>query len=249
MFAWMKSKTAPHAPATDDADDGDALGAHASGTISVSGTITALKENPRKPGRYAVHVDGKSVAIVNAAFLHDAKLHVGTVLDELAGDRLLVAARKLEAFDRAAAALGRRARSAHELERWLLQRGFDRADVSDAVQRLTELGAIDDSSFARAFARSRALGKGMSRRRLAQELSRRGVARPMADAAIAEVLDEESVDERALLEQAARKKLAVLKGQDPDSVKRRLYGYLARRGYNAGDIAVVMKRLLAEEEG
>lgn len=240
MPSWNRS--AP-ASASTTADPSAGLG-HS--PISVSGTITALRENPRKPGRYAVFVEGKSVAIVNAAYLHDAKLSVGVGLDELAGDRLLVAARKLEAFDRAAAALGRRARSAHELERWLLQRGFDRADVTDAVQRLTEIGAIDDSQFARAFARSRALGKGMSRRRLAQELARRGVERPMADAAIAEVLEEESVDERALLEAAARKKLAVLQGQEPDVVRRRLYGYLARRGYNVNDIAAVLRMLLAE---
>ncbi|MBM3907866.1 MAG: regulatory protein RecX [Gemmatimonadetes bacterium] len=238
MFSWSKSKSSPGGAV--DAVEPDAP--HL--PVSVSGTITALRENPRKPGRYAVHVDGKSVAIVNAAYLHDARLAVGQVVDESAGDRLLLAARRLEAFDRAAAALGRRARSAHELERWLLQRGFDRADVTDAVQRLTELGAIDDSQFARAFARSRALGKGMSRRRLAQELSRRGVDRRMADAAIAEVLEEESVDERALLEQAAKKKLAVLAGQDRDTVKRRLYGYLARRGYDATDIAAVLAKLL-----
>ncbi len=213
---------------------------------SVSGRITALRENPRKLGRYAVHVEGKSVAVVGAAYLHDARLAVGVVLDEAAGDRLLLAARKIEAFDRAAAALGRRARSAHELERWLLQRGFERVDVADAVARLTEIGAIDDSQFARAFARSRALGKGMSRRRLTQELARRGVARPMADAAIADVMDEESVDERALLEAAARKKLAVMHGQDPETVKRRLYRFLARRGYASEDIAAVVRTLLAE---
>jgi len=240
MFSWTRSKSAT----VGGADEADPDLGHASSAIT--GTITALRENPRKPGRYSVHVDGKSVAIVNAAYLHDSRLAIGTVLDEAAGDALLVAARKLEAFDRAAAALGRRARSAHELERWLLQRGFDRADVTDAVQRLTEIGAIDDSAFARAFARSRALGKGMSRRRLAQELSRRGVALPMADAAIAEVLEEESVDERALLEGAARKKLAVLQGQSAETVKRRLYGYLARRGYDASDIAAVMRKVMAE---
>jgi regulatory protein len=243
MFSWTKSKS----PTASASDPSDAESGHP--THAVSGTVTALRENPRKPGRYAVHVEGKSAAIVSAAYLHDSGLRIGTVLDEAAGDRLLLAARKLEAFDRAAAALGRRARSAHELERWLLQRGFDQADVTDAVQRLTEIGAIDDSQFARAFARSRALGKGMSRRRLAQELSRRGVARPMADAAIAEVLEEESVDERALLEEAARKKLAVLQGQDADTVKRRLYGYLARRGYSASDIQAVMRTLMAGYPG
>jgi regulatory protein len=240
MFSWSKSKMVT----VGGPEDADTDGGHQASAIT--GTITGLRENPRKPGRYAVLVDGKSVAIVNAAHLHDAGLAVGKVIDEAAGDRLLLAARKLEAFDRAAAALGRRARSAHELERWLLQRGFDRGDVSDAVQRLTEIGAIDDSQFARAFARSRALGKGMSKRRLQQELSRRGVDSKMATAAIADVLEEESVDERALLEAAARKKLAVLRGQEPDAVRKRLYGYLARRGYDSADIAAVLRTIMAD---
>lgn len=239
MFSWSKSKVVT----VGGPEDADGEGGHQAS--AVAGTITALRENPRKPGRYAVHVDGKSVAIVNAAYLHDASLAVGTVIDEAAGDKLLLSARKLEAFDRAAAALGRRARSAHELERWLLQRGFDRGDVTDAVQRLTEIGAIDDSQFARAFARSRALGKGMSKRRLTQELTRRGVDGKMATAAIADVLEEESVDERALLEAAARKKLAVLRGQEPDAVRKRLYGYLARRGYDSADIAAVLRSIMA----
>jgi regulatory protein len=240
MFSRTKPSFVPDAPARDDPD--------APVSRFVTGTIPALREHPRKPGRYAVHVDGKSVATVNASFIHDANLTIGSAVDEAMGDRLLLAARKLDAFDRAAAALGRRARSAHELERWLLQRGFDRADVADAVGRLTELGALDDSQFARAFARSRALSKGMSRRRLQQELSRRGVPAEMADAAIADVMDEESVDERALLEVTARKKLAVLKDLDPDVTKRRLYGFLSRRGYAADDVAAVVRRLLAEPE-
>ena len=240
MFSRTKPPYTPEPPTRDDPD--------APVPRFVSGKITALREHPRKPGRYAVHVDGKSVATVNASFIHDAKLKVGSELDEAMGDRLLLAARKLDAFDRAAAALGRRARSAHELERWLLQRGFERADVADAVSRLTEIGALDDSQFARAFTRSKALTKGMSRRRLQQELSRRGVTREMADAAIADVMDEESVDERQLLEATARKKWGVLKGLDPDAAKRRLYGFLARRGYSGEDVAMVVRKLIAERD-
>jgi len=119
-------------------------------------------------------------------------------------------------------------------------------DAQASGLSLTEIGAIDDSQFARAFARSRALGKGMSKRRLQRELSRRGVDRKMADAAIADVLEEESVDERALLEAAARKKLAVLRGQEPDAVRKRLYGYLARRGYDSADIAAVLRTIMAD---
>jgi regulatory protein len=88
----------------------------------------------------------------------------------------------------------------------------------------------------------------MSRRRLTQELARRGVERAMADAAIADVMDEESVDERALLDAVARKKLSTLHGQDRETVKRRLYGHLARRGYASEDIAAVVRTLLAEAD-
>ena len=86
----------------------------------------------------------------------------------------------------------------------------------------------------------------MSKRRLTQELARRGVDSKMANAAIADVLEEESVDERALLEAAARKKLAVLRGQEPDAVRKRLYGYLARRGYDSSDIAAVLRTIMAD---
>lgn len=232
MFTWKK----PPSPDT----NGDAP------TLTATGTITALREHPRKAGRYIVDINGKQAAVVGAAYIHDARLKVGMELDDVGGDKLIAAARKVEAFDRAAAALGRRARSKHELERWLLQRGYDAADVAEAVARLSELGALDDSQYARAFSRSRALGKGMSRRRLQQELARRGVSREQADQAIAEVMDEEAVDERALLEAAARKKMTTLAGLDPDTAKRRLAGFLARRGYDASAVSAVVRKLMAE---
>ena len=100
-----------------------------------------------------------------------------------------------------------------------------------ALERLTSLGLLNDAEFARSFARNRALSRGMSRRRIQAELARRGVDRVLVDRAIADVMTEESVNERALVESAAEKKLKSLRKLAPDVRRRRLYGYLARRGY------------------
>jgi regulatory protein len=140
-----------------------------------------------------------------------------------------------------------RARGADELKRLLLRKGEPAADVDAALQRLTQAGLIDDANYARQLARTKALGAGMSRRRIQQELARRGVARDVSSEAIAEVFDGEGVDEMAALERVARKKLCTLDKLDPPTRKRRLYAFLARRGYDSDDISKVLRQILGEE--
>lgn len=152
---------------------------------------------------------------------------------------------KRSTYERALDMLEARARAADELRRLLVKKGEPPADVDAAIARLREAGLLDDASFARQLTRSKALGAGLSRRRIQLELTRRGVARRTADEAIDEVFDEEGVDEDASIERVARKKLRMLGKVDDATRKRRLYGYLARRGYDSDDIARVLRTVLA----
>jgi regulatory protein len=79
-----------------------------------------------------------------------------------------------------------------------------------------------------------------------QELFRRGVDRDVADAAIAETFEEEAVDEDLLVERAARKKLRALAGLDAPTRDRRLYAFLARRGFDGDAIRRAMKKVTGE---
>jgi regulatory protein len=140
--------------------------------------------------------------------------------------------------------LALRARSAADLRRTLVRKGEPPEYVDTAVERLLNAGFLDDAGFARQFARSRVLGAGLSRRRIASELARRGVARDIVSAAIDEVFGEEHVDEEATLERVARKKLGTLSRLDAFTQRRRLYAFLARRGYDADDIGRVVEDLV-----
>ena len=199
--------------------------------------ITAISANSRRPGRFDIVVDGSVAATLSIETIERLQLKVGLAVDEQLDAALQREAALVATYDRALNMLALRARSAAELRR-LLIRKREPADLVDAaIERLLRAGFLDDESFARQFARSKLLGAGLSRRRVQQELARRGVSRDIAEAALAEVFAEEHLDEEDGLQRVARKKLKSLERLDPATQRRRLYGFLARRGYDSDDIA------------
>lgn len=210
-------------------------------------SVTQITEHPRKPGRYIIDVDGREFAIVTAEALSASKAHVGVVVDDALAAYLHEANELTAAYDRALNLLAFRARSARELQRRLVQKGITTERAERVIGKLREVGLIDDADFARQVARSK-VSAGASRRRLHQELFKRGVARDVADDAVDEVLEEENVDEVAVAERVARKRLPSLAGSDAPTRRRRLYGFLARRGHDSETIRVVMSRLLGQGE-
>lgn len=207
--------------------------------------ITDITAVPRKPGRFAVLVDGKPHAVLSADLVATLGVRVGGTLTEPLDAAITDAAATLHTYDRALNMLAFRARSATELRRSLVRKGEEPARVDAAIERLRAAGLIDDEQFARQFARSRVSSAGASRRKLEQELYRKGVGREISSEAIAEVMEEEDVDEDALVERAALKKLRTLGRVDEATRRRRLYGYLARRGYDSDRIRGAMERVLS----
>jgi regulatory protein len=208
--------------------------------------ITGIIPSAKKPGRFDLLVDARHEATVSIGTIERLGLAVGRSYDHVrAGVQREVAV--LATYDRALNMLALRARSSRELRRQLLRKGEPADQVDAAIARLQAAGFLDDETFARQFARSKAVGAGMSRRRIQQELGRRGVAREVGDGAIEDVFDEEQLDEGAVVEQAARKKLRSLKNLDTETRKRRLFAFLARRGYDLDDIRRAMQAVGSEE--
>ena len=141
-----------------------------------------------------------------------------------------------------------RSRGVVELRRLLIKKGEPEADVDAAIERLKASGILDDTNFARQLTRSKAIGAGLSRRRIGQELTRRGVSRDISDEAIEAVFEEEGIDEAESIDRVARKKLRMLTKVDDATRRRRLYAFLARRGYDNDDIARVLQTLLVKSD-
>ena len=206
--------------------------------------ITGIVESPRKDGRFVLQVEGKPFATVSLDILERLRLAVGVDVSPELGEKIEQEAAALAAYDRALNMLAFQARSARELRRRLVQKGEEPAQVDAAIERLVANGLLDDANYARQFARSRVAGQGASKRRLQQDLFKRGVGREVADEAIAEVLADEGVDESEIVERVARKKARSLAKLDAPTRRRRLYSFLARRGYEADAIRRAMAAVL-----
>jgi regulatory protein len=123
-----------------------------------------------------------------------------------------------------------RARSRAELSRKLEDREFDSAVIETVLADLERLGYVNDRQFAGQWAASRARLSGFGRRRIEQELRNKGVDRELIVAALAEVLGPATELETA--KAVAEKKMKTLASADRETRRRRLAGFLERKGFS-----------------
>ncbi|GAA2150941.1 regulatory protein [Humibacillus xanthopallidus] len=121
-------------------------------------------------------------------------------------------------------------RSRVQLERKLRQRGCDDDVAARVLDRMTQVGLIDDEAYAEMLVRARHSGKGLARRALAHELRKQGIDQDVADEALGQV---GAGDERLRAEQLVEKRMRSLHGLPADVQTRRLAGLLARKGYSS----------------
>jgi regulatory protein len=153
-----------------------------------------------------------------------------------------------QVYDRALTLLEFRARSTAELRRKLVEKGEPRALVDAVIERLVEQKLLDDAEFAQQFARSKVMGSGTSRLRIVQELGRKGVSRDVADEAVNGLEEREGIDPSASIHRVAAKKWKSLASLDDATRRRRLYAFLARRGFNPDEIRAALLQLGAEAD-
>jgi regulatory protein len=147
------------------------------------------------------------------------------------------------AYNYALNLLAARPYASRALHRKLIQKKYSAADADDVIRRLLDNGLLNDERFAEQYARSKMLSTGASKRRVTQDLYRKGIKGDIATSAIANVIDQDEIDPAGVIERLARKKLAQLGNLEPVILRRRLFGFLARRGYDLDEIKRVVSLL------
>jgi len=207
--------------------------------------VTKLKPSARRPGFVSVFVDGARFALLPVEEVRALGLEKDLVLDERRREMLETAAQRSRAYDAAVRLLAVRGRSVQEVIRRLRRKGIRADAVDHAVGRLESEGLLDDAAFAREFARLRQ-GRGYGPAWLLAALSRRGVERHAAERAVAELEgDSRERDDRLLA--LARRRAERMRSLVPDVARRRLVGYLQRRGYSVERVLSVLERLAGEQ--
>jgi regulatory protein len=156
---------------------------------------------PARKARRLYLADGTEPRLTSAAVVRRLGLVEGASFDHTELEQLLAAEEPSAAKERALALLGYRERSVCELRQGLRDSGYGEAVIAPVVARLADLGLVDDGRFAELWIRSR-LASSIGRRRIEQELIRKGVDHTLVEAAFQEAegtVDDEKKRARAAL--------------------------------------------------
>jgi regulatory protein len=236
----------------------------------VQDIITALNADPANPDKVHMFIDGKHAMTVTLDVAAAERLTVGQECPPSRLEKLHRAEEVQTAYESALHFLSYRPRSAREVEMRLRKKSFTPEQIADVVARLRRQGYVDDMEFARFWVDNRMAFSPRGPRLLRSELRQKGVPQDVVDA----VLEEQSEAQAAARQQAeevaavwgevrdepapgtdlanalalARKKWRSYANLDPQTARRRLSGFLMRRGYNYETVDGVIRRLLAAEE-
>jgi regulatory protein len=137
--------------------------------------------------------------------------------------------------------LARRELTVEGVRARLRDRDYAEAEISTAIDRLLDAGALDDARVARAYARTAAAVKGRGRLRVTRELQAMGVARQTAAEAVADVFGD--IDERTMIAKAVQKKLRGRTRLRDQGERARLYQFLMRQGFSPAAVADALRKL------
>jgi len=132
---------------------------------------------------------------------------------------------KQSAFELAVRALSRRERTIAEVRASLAKREADPEEAEEAIERLIEMGQLDDERYASLFSEDKRELFGWGPDRIRAVLIEKGISRQIAEAATGS----ESRDE--LAERAANLLARRDDQLDDDSGRGKALAFLSRRGY------------------
>ena len=204
--------------------------------------VTAVERKPR--GRKVdIYVDGELALSMGRELAAERDLRPGRtlILAELVSLREEESRRG--AMEAALRLLSHRPRSERELRQRLFRKGFSTRAVQATVDRMHELGYLDDATFARFWTETRQASHPSSQRMLQIELRRRGIESETAQEVTADVSDEDAAYE------AARRRVRSLAGLEYQTFRERLGAFLTRRGFSYDVSRRVIDQCWSEQGG
>jgi regulatory protein len=233
--------------------------------------ITAMQADPSDPERVHVFIDGKHALAVALDVAAAEKLAVGQSCPPERLERLNQAQEMQSVYEGAIRFLSYRPRSAREVEMRLRKKGHAPEQIATVIEKLRAQRYVDDAEFARFWVQQRMAFSPRGPRLLRSELRQKGVASEVVDAVLAEQVEAQEESEQRAEEVAAlwgettgdapapgsdlanalalaQKKWRTFGRLDPQTARRRLSGFLMRRGYDYGTVDSVIRRLLAGDD-
>lgn len=204
--------------------------------------ITKLEKQKHNGNRISVFVEGEYAFSVTDELAVLYNLAPGRPVENEQIAEMMREDEYKRALSAAFAHIARSEKSEKQLRDFLNKKGFLPEAAERAVERLRELGYIDDAALAENFvAGSKTLGK----RALQYKLREKGVAYETIQSALEQVDDQTQLEAAKALAQKQAKRYAAL---DVRARRQKLGAFLARRGFDWDTITAALSQAEEEDE-
>lgn len=198
--------------------------------------ITAIE--PRRRSMSALFIDGEFVMNLDSQTLEENRFRAGREIDDDELHEIIRLSNERRAKEKALWLISYRDHSKKELKE-KISRTCDNEAAEKAVERMEELGLVNDEAYATRYARKLLLEKKMARRAAMMEMSRKGIDRETAEAALDGVEVDCHDNIRAIIEKKYR-------NINDEKIRRRAVAALQRLGYGWDDIRTVLNEYAEE---
>ncbi len=183
--------------------------------------ITNIKQAVKNENRVNIFVDGKYDFSLDISQLVDFKLKVGQKITEQDLEKYRKASSFGKLYQRTLEWVLTRPHSVKETKDYLFKKHAEKEDSEKIIKTLQEKSYLNDEAFARFYVENRFVKKGISKKRLELELTKKGIDRQIIEDTLA---SSERSDEDEI------KKIIAKKRNKYDDEK--LIAYLTRQGFS-----------------
>lgn len=191
--------------------------------------ITKISQQLKQRDRYSVFVDEKYTFSLSESALLESGIASGRELTAAEVEDFKRLSHDDKIYGQALRYIAMRSHTTWEMQFYMERKGAPPALIEQILNKLTDVGLLDDYKYAASFVKDRRLLRSSSRRKITAELMKKRVLSGAIEAAFA---DSEPNEERTALRDMITRKRRQTKYQDND----KLMQYLARQGYGYSDI-------------
>ncbi len=203
--------------------------------------ITDIQQVSDNPLQHKIYLDDEPCVVIPSILINRFGLRIGLEITAEVIEKLIAADEAMRAKKYALDLLSESIYSKTQMEKQLDLEGFREETIEIIISELIVSGHIRDRQFAEKWVERRIKSNPRGRILLKQELVDKGVDQETAELVLSELKSEY---EKKLALQIAIKRAKTYTKLPEHVAKRRLHGYLARRGFESEVIMQVIAQIL-----
>ncbi len=203
--------------------------------------ITDIQIEGKHSARRILFLEDEPFCSVDPSLITRFGLRIGLEIEDEVLQKLIEADEGMRAKNYAFDLLLSQSYGKEQMIEQLGQKGFGQRAIDTTLEDLEHLGYIKDEKFAKNWVSRRQRSKPRSKKMLQRELTNKGIDKTTVDRVLEDIDNEEEAN---LTLQLAQKQVKHYKSLPQHVAKRRLHGFLLRRGFDYETIQRAIDQVL-----